>query len=144
MVSFLAIPISLLVYLVAVIALMCASVALAAKKRPRAATSAMLALFAPVLLWSQINWAADCAHLGLAVGFGGGPASTADRSGFATYDWSTGLAGGPATFLIYDESDEIARPLALHQHPAASENGFGEDCAGRVRHLLAHYYVCNF
>lgn len=144
MVSFVAIPISLLAFLVAAIALTGASVVLAAKKRPRAAASALIAALAPVLLWSPINWVADCAHLGLAIGFGADPASTKDRSGFAAYDWSVGLAGGPNRFLIYDESDEIARPLALHTHPPSSEDGFGEDCAGKVRHLLGHYYVCTF
>jgi hypothetical protein len=117
------------------------------KKRPRRATSLLAALAAPFLLSNQIQWAADCVHLGLMVGFEATPAGVApkpDRSRFAAYDWSTGLAGGPSTFLIYDESDEIAQPLALHKHSPESENGFGESCAGRVRRLLGHYYVCTF
>jgi hypothetical protein len=146
-VSFLLIPASLLGYLVATIALLGAGAVQAAKRRPRRAISVLVALVAPFLLWVPIKWAADCLHVGLTVGFGvgqlGSP-SKHDGSRFAAYDWSTGLAGGPATFLIYDESDEIALPLAIHRQPANSEDGFGEDCAGKVKHLLAHYYVCTF
>ena len=119
----------------------------AVKKRPRRAASVLLALIAPVFLWWPINWVADCVHVGITVGFGAGLAGGApgsDESGFAAYNWSVGFAGGPNKFLIHDETDEIALPMAQHTHPAASENGFGEDCAGKVRHLLGHYYVCEF
>jgi hypothetical protein len=147
LVSFLLIPLSLLGYLVATLALLATSVVLAAKKLPRKAASVLLALATPILLWVPINWTADCVHLGLTAGFGVGQigsASEPDGRKFAAYDWSTGLAGGPNTFLIHDESDEIALPLARHKQPATFENGFGEECAGRVRHLLGHYYVCTF
>jgi hypothetical protein len=147
LVSFLIIPLSLVGYLAAPPALVAASVWFAANKLPRKAASALIALATPILLWVPINWAADCVHLGLTAGFGAGQIgamSKPDGSKFAAYDWSTGLAGGPNTFLIHDDSDEIALPLARHKHPAASENGFGEDCAGKVKHLLAHYYVCTF
>jgi hypothetical protein len=32
--------------------------------------------------------------------------------------------------------------MTRHIQPSASENGFGEECAGKVRHLLGHYYIC--
>jgi hypothetical protein len=60
------------------------------------------------------------------------------------FDWSVGLAGGPNTFLIHDVTDEIALPLGQHKYPVETERGFGEDCAGKVQHLLGHYYVCTF
>jgi hypothetical protein len=63
---------------------------------------------------------------------------------FVGYDWSVGLAGGPATFLIYDVTDEIALPPELHKQPIAFEEGVGEICAGKVIHLLGHYCVCEF
>jgi len=63
---------------------------------------------------------------------------------FTTFDWSTGFAGGPATFLIYDESDEIALPMDKHTSRAGYEAGFGPDCAGKVTRLFSHYYVCTF
>jgi hypothetical protein len=63
---------------------------------------------------------------------------------FAAYDWSVGFAGGPNTFLIYDATDEIALPYKLHKQPIAFERGFGDVCAGKVTHLLDHYYVCTF
>jgi hypothetical protein len=102
-------------------------------------------LIMPVLLWSPINWVADCVHLGLTVGFGAGQigsSSKPDGRGFAAYDWSVGLAGGPSTFLIHDETGQIALPIAQHVQPSIPENGLEEECAGKVRHLLGHYYVC--
>lgn len=63
---------------------------------------------------------------------------------FAAFDWSVGFAGGPNTFLIYDETDAISRPFNDQPGIATQEDGFGPDCAGKVRHLLAHYYVCDF
>jgi hypothetical protein len=136
-VSFVLIPLSLLLYAIAALALSIAVVISAARRRPRRAGSLLLALIAPVLLWSPINWAAEYAHLGLTVAL-----DSPDRSGFAVYDWSVGLVGGPNTFLIHDVTDEIARPAAPTAEAARSEGGFAEDCAGRVRHLLGHYYVC--
>lgn len=119
----------------------------AVRGKVRKATSVLFAALLPILLWRPICWMADCAHIALTVGLGvgeigSGSAAKTDR--FTTYDWSVGLAGGPDTFLIYDATDEIALPLALHKSPIATENGFGEDCAGRVSHLIGHYYRCTF
>jgi len=136
-VSFVMIPISLLIYAIASVALLTMAVIYAIKKRPRRAASLLMVLIAPACLWFPISWMADCVHLGLTVGFGG-------ARGFAVYDWSVGLAGGPNTFLIHDETGQIALPMAEHSQPSDLENGFGEVCAGNVRHLLSHYYVCTF
>jgi hypothetical protein len=144
-VSFVMIPISLLVYAVTSIVLITAAVIYAAKKRPRRAASFLFVLLTPVFLWSPINWVADCVHLGLTVGFGAGQlgsSSKPDGRAFATYDWSVGLAGGPNTVLIHDETGQIALPMAAH--PSIPDNEFGELCVGKVRHLLGHYYVCTF
>jgi len=146
-VSFLMIPISLLGYTITTITLLMTAVIFVAKKRQRRAASLLIALIAPMVLWSPINWAAECAHLGLTVGFGAGQLGSASKPGdrgLAAYDWSIGLAGGPNTFLIHDETDEIALPMARHKQPSSYENGFGEECAGKVHHLLDHYYVCTF
>ena len=119
----------------------------AIKKRPRKAASFLLALVTPVLLWWPIVWVAECVHLGMTVGFGAGQLGTSsspDGSGFVAYDWSVGFAGGPNKFLIHDQTDEIALPIIQHTHPLTSENGFGESCAGRVSHLIGHYYICEF
>jgi hypothetical protein len=119
----------------------------ALRRRPRMAVSILIAVLLPALLWKPITWAADYVHLALTVWTGAGQigrSSRPDGSPFAVYDWSVGLAGGQNTFLIYDVTDEIALPLKLHKRPIASEQGFGEDCAGRVTHLRGHYYVCTF
>jgi hypothetical protein len=63
---------------------------------------------------------------------------------FGSFDWSTGFAGGPSTFLIFDESDEIALPIQKHAADPSVELGFAESCAGRIQHLQGHYYVCTF
>ena len=89
-------------------------------------------------------WASDHAHLALTVGFGVGQLGAAPRSGrssFVAYDWSAGFAGGPYNFLIYDATDEIAFLHQLHKRPNVSGTGLGEECAGKVRRLLSHYYV---
>jgi hypothetical protein len=104
-------------------------------------------LVLPVLLWSPIIWAADCAHLGLNVGFGTGRRasySKPDGSNFEAFDWSVGLASGPNTFLIHDKTDQIAQPMPQYSQSSTSEDGIWEECAGKVRHLLGHYYVCVF
>jgi hypothetical protein len=110
------------------------------RRRPHMAVSILIAVLAPVLLWKPIAWAADTVHLALAVWAG----AVQPDGPFVGYDWSVGLAGGPATFLIYDVTDEIALPPELHKQPIAFEQGFGEICAGKVTHLLGHYYVCEF
>ena len=71
-----------------------------------------------------------------------GSSSRSNDGSFVVYDWSVGLAGGPNTFLIHDVSDEITLPMAQHAQPPSSENGFREECAGKVRRLMDHYYVC--
>lgn len=146
-VSFVMIPVSLLLYVIAIVVLLTVVLIFATKRQPRRAASFLIALITPLLLWSPITWAVDCVHLGLTIGFGVGQLGSSSKpvgNGFSAYDWSVGLAGGLNTFLIRDVTDEIAVPMALHTESLNSENGFGEECAGRVRHLLDHYYVCRF
>jgi hypothetical protein len=112
----------------------------AVRRRPRMATSLLSAALLPLLLWKPIDWTAYTMHLGLAVWTG----AVQPNGPFVGCDWSVGLAGGPATFLIYDVTDEIALPPELHKQPIAFEQGVGEICAGKVIHLLGHYYVCEF
>jgi hypothetical protein len=138
---------TILVIPVGLIVALCFAVVFAAKSRPLRAGSALLAIIVPALLWAPMVWISDYAHLALTIGLGTGQigsSATSNQGGFTTYDWSVGFAGGPNTFLIHDPTDEIALPLKLHKHPISSEMGFGEDCAGKVRHLIAHYYVCTF
>jgi hypothetical protein len=145
--SFFMIPISLLGYAIGSIAIFATTVFLLVKKRQRRAASIFLVFLLPLLLWRPINWAADMAHLGLTVGFGTGQLGVTSESrgnDFAAYDWSVGLAGGPNTFLIHDVTDEIALPMVQHTHPSSSEDGFGEECAGKVHRLVGHYYICSF
>jgi hypothetical protein len=113
---------------------------IALRRRPRMAASLLGAALLPLLLWRPIDWTAYSMHLALAVSTG----AVQPDGPFVGYDWSVGLAGGPATFLIYDVTDEIALPPELHKQPIAFEQGFGEICAGKVIHLLGHYYVCEF
>jgi hypothetical protein len=145
--SFILIPLVVLGSPVVAVALLVSAGVLAAKKRFRNAASVVLAILLPILLIKPIYWTTDCLHLGLTAGFGlgqlGSTSTQRDRQ-FAVYDWSVGLAGGPNTFLIHDMTDEIALPIEQHKYPIAAENGFGEDCAGKVKHLLGHYYVCTF
>lgn len=79
--SFLLIPLSRVGYLAAALARVAASVGFAARKLPRKAASALIALATPILLWVPINWAADCVHLGLTAEFGAytGRAGYTDR-----------------------------------------------------------------
>ena len=113
---------------------------IALRRRPRMAASLLGAALLPLLLWRPIDWTAYSMHLALEVWTG----AIQPDGPFVGYDWSVGLAGGPATFLIYDVTDEIALPPELHKQPIAFEQGFGEICAGKVIHLLGHYYVCEF
>ena len=143
-VSFVLITVSLLVYAIALIAVLATSAYRFVKRRPRGAVSVLLMLLLPVLLWRPLNWAGDMAHLGLTAWFGLGQLGSSSKpkdDDFAVYDWSVGLAGAN-TFLIHDVTDEIALPMARHTHPASAEFGWGEDCAGKVRRLMSHYYVC--
>lgn len=143
--GFILIPLTFFALLAAPIAVVVISIALALKRRPRRAVSALLILVLPILLWGGITWIDDCLHMWLTESFGFGQVGTnsrPDQIGFSTADWSTGLAGGPSTFLIHDLSDQVALPVARHSHPDPLEGGIGEDCSGTVRHLLGHYYVC--
>jgi len=146
-VSFLMIPLSLLGYGISFIAILATAAYCLLKKRPRRGSSVLLVFLLPFLLWRPIIWAADVAHLGLTVGLGvgqlGTPSTSSDKS-FTAYDWSVGLVTNPQTFLIHDETDDVALPMAKHVHAASSTNDLEEYCAENVRHLIGHYYVCNF
>jgi hypothetical protein len=145
-VSFILIPLSLLGYAVALVAVLAMALYFLIKKRPRRGASVLMVFLLPVLLWVPINRAADLVHLGLTVGFGAGQlgAAKSSDSNFAAYDWSVGLAGGPNRFLIHDVTGEIALPTAQRRHPPDFDDGFWEECAGKVRRLAPNYYVCSF
>lgn len=119
---------------------------LVVRKRFRKTSSALAAILLPILLLKPINWGAECLHLALTAGFGLGQLGWGVPKGneFYAFDWSVGLAGGTNTFLIHDVTDEIALPRDQHKHLIETENGFDEDCGGKVEHLLGHYYVCRF
>jgi len=145
--SFIMIPLSLLGCAIGSIAILATTVFLFIKRRPRRGVSIFLVFLLPVLLWRPIVLAADLIHLGLTVRFGIGQLGVSSKSNandFAAYDWSVGFAGGPTTILIHDGTDEIVLPVAQHTKPLSSEDGLGEECAGRVQHLVSHYYVCSF
>ena len=146
-VSFVLIPLVVLGAPLVGAGLVVVALVLAVRRRPRMACSILIAALLPVFLWKPVTWTADCMHLALTVWTGAGQlgrSSKPDGRPFAVYDWSVGFAGGPNTFLIYDMTDEIALPPNLHKQPIESEGGFGEYCAGKVTHLLGHYYVCTF
>jgi len=147
MASFVLIPLAMMAWPVAIAALVIVAIILATRGKHRGAVSVVVATILPVLLWKPIIWAADCTHLALTVELGIGQIGSSapiNDNRFAVYDWSVGFAGGANTFLIHDLTDEIALPAAQHRYPLANENGFGEDCAGKVNHLVGHYYVCTF
>jgi hypothetical protein len=146
-VSFILIPLSLLGYVMGAVVVLAIAVYCVIKRRPRRAGSVLLVLLLPVLCWRPAKRAAELVHLGLTAGFGVGQlghSSGSKDDSFFVYDWSVGLAGGPNTFLIHDVSDEIALPMAQHTQPPSAEDGWGEECAGKVRRLMRHYYVCTF
>jgi hypothetical protein len=138
------IPLTLLGFVVGAIIVVVLAVVLVFRKRPRKGASIFLVLLLPLILWRPINWITDVIHVGLTVNLGIGQlgVARADGDGFTVYDWSIGLVTNPSTFLIHDVTDEIALPLAQHTHPARSEAGFGENCAGKVSRVLKHYYIC--
>jgi hypothetical protein len=144
-VSFLLIPLTLLGFAATSLTVVIVAGYCLAKRRPRRSASVFLILLLPALLWRPTILAANLVHLGLTAGFGIGQLGTTPRvsdDSFVVYDWSVGFAGGPNIFLIHDVSDEIALPMAKHKQPQSSENGFGEECAGKVERLVSHYYVC--
>lgn len=124
------------------------SVVMLVMRRFRLGTSIVLAPLSVIILWVPLVQAATYLHLGLTI------LATAELSRaygkssnvqqLTVYDWSTGLAGGPATLLIRDPSDEIASPLVKHQVSALPGAEIEEECAGKVRHLVGHYYLCTF
>ncbi len=144
-VSFFLIPIAALSFAAGSIIVLGATTFFVVKKRPRTGASISLIVLLPLILWSPIIRASEFAHLGLTAGFGVGQlgSSSSNGSDFTVYDWSVGLAGAN-TFLVHDVTDKIALPISKHTHPLSSEDGFGEECAGRVKRLLGHYYVCSF
>jgi hypothetical protein len=147
LISFFLVPLLFLGYRIAFLVIGAIAVYCVIKKRPRRAVSVLFVVLLPLLLWRPVDWAADVIHIGLTVGLGVGQLGTPSSSNignFVTYDWSVGLGGGPNTFLIHDSSDEIVLPISQHAHPLNSENGFEEECAGKARHLIRHYYVCSF
>lgn len=144
-ISFFLIPLTLLGFAATFLTVVIVAGYCFAKRRPRRAASVLLVLFVPALLWRPTIFAADLVHVGLTAGFGVGQLGTAPvvkDDSFVVYDWSVGFAGGPNVFLIHDVSDEIALPMIRHKQPPSSENGFGEECAGKVDRLVGHYYVC--
>ena len=137
------IPVTFLGFAIGSIAILGATIYLLIKKRPRRGASIFLVLLLPVLLWRPIVWATEVIHVGLTVCLGVGQIGVeAQSNDFGAYDWSVGFAGGPTILLIHDVSDEIALPAAQHTKPLSDEGGFGEECAGKVDHLIKHYYVC--
>ena len=145
MVSFLLIPLTLLGFAISSFTILIVAGYCLVKRRPRRGASVLLVLVLPALLWRPTIFAANVVHLGLTAGFGIGQLGNTPRvtdDSFVVYDWSVGFAGGPNTFLIHDVTDQITLPMAQHRQPPSSENGFGEDCAGKVQHLITHYYVC--
>jgi hypothetical protein len=118
-----------------------------AKKNFRRAASLLLAIIAPLVLRVPIAWAANYVHLGLTVWFGFGvlgPIPQPDAHGFAVYDWSYGLVSNGNTFLIRDDTGRISLPMDRQVNGLNSQNGWFEQCAGKVDHLLGHYYLCEF
>ena len=117
--------------------------------RPCLAGSTLSALVAPVLLLIPMVLAQPYVHLALMLAFGIGYIGPAPIEGrpVAVYDWSTGMVGGPNTFLIRDATDAVASSQASggpSTWPRALETSdLLKDCAGRVEHLVQHYYVCS-
>lgn len=143
--SFFLIPIGMIGGAIFTVALLIVSIRRAFRQGFRRAISTGAMVLLPILLWGSIRWLSECAHLLLTTEIGIGQLGNVDplrNDRFAVYDWSVGLAGGTNIFLIHDPSGEIALPLRQHKTPVVSEDGFGEECAGRVEHLLGHNYVC--
>jgi hypothetical protein len=114
------------------------------QRQHRSALSACLAIAAPALLLFPMALAAPYVHLGLTLTFGLGYLGLAPKEGqpVGIYDWTTGMVGGPNTFLIHDTTGAVAAPEAKGDHSAWRNTDFLKVCAGRSRHLIGHYYVC--
>lgn len=146
-VSSLLIPLSALVYLVLLIAMICGAAYCFIKQRVRRGASLFLVVLLPMLMWWPVNWVADVIHIGLTRRLGLGQLGSASKSSdgkFAIYDWKVGLSISPSTFLVHDDTDEIALPMAQHTKPPSTELGFAEECAGKVHHVIGHDYICTF
>ena len=116
------------------------TVAGAVRARWRRAASYLAAFGLMLALWSPMDWIDDRVHLWLTVTFGVGqigPTSQAD--GVRVHDWSTGLAGGPNTFLIEDPRDRVAGP-PLPQ--SAGDESVAKACTGKVTRVGTHLYIC--
>jgi len=97
-------------------------------------------------LWRPMIASGDYAHLLIMLPFYNAKIAAAPIDhgrALMVDDWSIGLAGSPSTFLIYDDSDRIARPLRQQSPPLTHLGGFETDCSGHVRPLRLHYYLCN-
>jgi len=114
------------------------------QRRPRGAFSASLAVPIPALLLFPMALLQAYVHLGLTLAFGIGYLGTAPQKGqpIGIYDWSTGLVGGPNTFLIHDTTDAVASAEVKGDLSVWRNKDFLWSCAGRSRHLVGHYYVC--
>lgn len=146
LIGFILWPIALIGFPVIALILLGTSIWSAWKRRFRSALSYLAAIAIPIALWWPIIWSTQVIHVGLSayLGFGQlGTYKTVDGR-FAAYDWSVGLVTNPSTFLLYDETDEIALPLAQHKMLKKSQSDFVEECSGGSRRLIGHYYICNF
>ena len=144
-------PLNLLVSVLAVIAcavvallLIAAACVLAWQRRPRKAAAAVLALAVPVLMVAPLALMGPYVHLWLTVTFGIGYIGPAPSAGqpVAIYDWSTGMVGGPNSFLIHDPTDAMARPQSKNAPPEWRNNDFLRECSGKSQRLIGHYYIC--
>ncbi len=113
-------------------------------RRPHKAFSALLAIAVPALLVIPICLIQPYVHLALTLTFGIGYLGRApdEKQPVAVYDWSTGLTGGPDTFLIHDMTDAVALPEPKGDLSAWKNTDFLRDCSGKSQHLIGHYYVC--
>ncbi len=138
-------PLNLLMVLLALLA--CPAVALllilvacvlAWQRRPRGAASALIAVAVPIVLLVPMALMEPYVHLALILTFGIGYIGPTPLRGapVAIQDWSTGMAGGPNTFLIHDTTDAIA------ESQAGRNDVFPDECAGRSQHMIEHNYVC--
>ena len=119
----------------------------AVNRRPRTGVSILMAAVLPVALEGPVTWTSDNLHLALTAWTGSGrlgdPAGPKAQP-FVVYDWSVGLAGGQNTFLIFDATDQIARPSADVRGAGELYPGIRRACSGRTVRLIRHYYVCRY
>jgi hypothetical protein len=118
--------------------------ALFLQRRPRGAFSASFAVAVPALLLVPMALIQPYVHLGLTRAFGIGYLGPPPQMGqpIMIYDWSTGIVGGPNTFLIYDTTNAVASAWVKGKPSDWRNQDFLRACEGRSQHLLGHYYVC--